>query len=379
MVRRWDLPSGTRLLHEIHEAVDSGRSYVLLRPTVVDLDGVEERVAAGAVRPVRRIDLGAACARPGTLAQCIHEHLALEGSSSEADPAAVAHAPKLRGNLLWLDVHDDVDARGLSTFIKSFSASAARLIEPDRPVLVAALRLAQIDPVPLSETALTIRWWWGRVGPLDTQVLVDAAMPPGRVIADLEVVAEVAAFDLRLARELAVRYSGDVRRDLAAALHDQPPARMDIDMEALAQASATEPPIELMTAWDRGCVDWWGDGAVLHAGCIRNDDGALAKRVWRGQVAAVLPFVEMRRQALAYWAWQRRHQLRDGWEQRDILSLEAGQLVELLRKHEQLRAKKVVWDMAKALKKARNDLAHLTPLERSWLAEEEPLLRAATF
>jgi hypothetical protein len=309
----------------------------------------------------------------------VHEHLALEGSSFDADPARIAQAPKLRGNLLWMDVHDDVDARAISTFIKSFSASAARLNERDRPVLVSVLRLAQIHPLPLSETALTVRWWWGRVGPLDTQVLVDDAMPPGRVIADLEVVAEIAAFDLNLARELAVRYSGEVRRDLAAALPDQAPSAMDIATEALAQASATEPPSDLITAWDRGCVDWWGDGPVLHAGCIRDNDGALAKRVWRGQVAAVLPFVELKRQALAYWAWQRRHQLQDGWEQRDIMSLEAGQLVELLRRHEPLRAKRAVWDMAKALKKARNDLAHLTPLERSWLADEEPLLRAATF
>lgn len=329
-------------------------------------------------RPLRVLDLAAARSHPGTLLQRLHQHLGLAGDPTTIEVPHFVESPEIAGHALWLSGACEQDARELAHFLRSFSRAASVRNAAERPVLVGCFELEALDPVPVSDTGLVIRWWWGRVTPLDTRVVVDAAMLPGRVLGDVDVVAEVATFDVDLAARLASDFTGDIRRDLTIALADDGIADTSVPDAILSAGPAEphEPPASLRDLWVSGCVDWWGDRAVAHAGCLANGPvAALEMRVWRGQVAAILPFVEVHRERLAHWVAARRHQLNGGWGDRDILGMEAGPMFELFRKHPRLQESRGAWEIARTLRDTRHGLAHLEVLERDWWAQREQWLR----
>jgi hypothetical protein len=372
MTGRWRLPGPGRLVTELADVLSGGRSAVLLVPDAPVIEGLELVLSRVVNRPWRRVELAEIVERPGSLAERLHDQLGLGGNTLGADAASLVEASELRGHALWVVPAGGSpnEAGALAALLRDFSRSAATRPVQERPVLMCCARLRDLDPLPVSEAALHRAWWWGRVGPLDTRVVVDGAMGYPRVIGDIDVVSEVSTYDLDLADQLARSYTGDLDVDLGSLVDTGSfAAWLDVaeTIRSMGEQVVDEPPHDLRTAWSAGAVDWWGDPK------------ALQDLVWRGQVGAVMPFVEIGRQRLAHWVHHRKDLLGGGWEQRDLLALEAGQLHKVIRDHEKLRRASTVYQFATAIRDARHSLAHLEPLDRDWLRRHERLIRATTF
>ena len=137
---------------------------------------------------------------------------------------------------------------------------------------------------------------------------------------------------------------------------------------------ALAPPPALRDAWNDAQVDWWGDHVAIHPACVIQSEPALGRRVWRGHLSSVLPFVEVRRQALGRWAAQRRHLTSTTMSAAEIADLECGPLLYFIRSQRQLMSSRTAVQLGIALRDARNALAHLEPLDRAWLQRNEQLL-----
>ena len=96
---------------------------------------------------------------------------------------------------------------------------------------------------------------------------------------------------------------------------------------------------------------------------------AAATRMWAGQLAKVLPFIEMERYRLASWLSQ---QLEDGrivlepWRGTDIAGMEIGPLAACLLAHRvehRLAVPTERVDLLCDLRNARNALAHRRPVD----------------
>ena len=114
----------------------------------------------------------------------------------------------------------------------------------------------------------------------------------------------------------------------------------------------------LPAVWENGCIDDWGGEPAEHALWLAaNKPDALTKRVWRGQLPMLLPWIEQYRQMII--ERERRalkpDLLRSGV---DIESLDWGPLSVQLQRVPELKK------LLPAFRFARNELAHGRPI--SW-------------
>lgn len=111
----------------------------------------------------------------------------------------------------------------------------------------------------------------------------------------------------------------------------------------------------LSPTWETGCVDYWGGERTEHALWVAaNRPNALAKRVWRGQLAMLLPWIEQYRQAII--EHEKRNLRPDNRSGPDVESLDWGPLAY------QLDRIPVMKRLAQAFREARNELAHGRPI-----------------
>ena len=350
---------------------------MLVRPAANDMAGLNDLLCRSSMRRWHSVRIPDDAI--GTPAQRLHAGLGLAGSPNDATAETLSAEPSLHRAVLELNPSRLGAAGPVSDFLRAFGRLSAGRPMADRVTTFCVASPSELHPVPITDAGLVVRWTWGIVGPLDTRVVIDETMPGSRVIGDVEVVSELATFDLALGHELAQRYNGDARIDLRASLAaisgDEMVGPTSSELDALGGFGlrADAPPSDLRSLWDRGMVDWWGDQPVIHSRFLSQQE--ITTRVWRGQVSAVLPFVEFHRARLAKWVVGRRAQLSQGWESKDLAALEAGPLWELMRKNPSLRQDRSAWQVASALKVARHSLAHLEPVSRTWLGDAELLLR----
>jgi hypothetical protein len=133
-------------------------------------------------------------------------------------------------------------------------------------------------------------------------------------------------------------------------------------------AASERPPASSVAAWSRGTVDSWDKHLHVHLAVDHDDESALARRIWAGQVARVLPFIEHERARLASWfaeqvdrhggvdeAWAREHG-------DDIAALEIGPLWACVHAHGRVRVPQPRFELLRDLKDARNAVAHRRPV-----------------
>lgn len=108
-------------------------------------------------------------------------------------------------------------------------------------------------------------------------------------------------------------------------------------------------------AWENGCVDGWGGEPAEHPLWLAaNRPPALAKRVWRGQLGMLLPWIEQYRQMII--EREKRTLRPDVRSGADVESLDWGPLAF------QLDRVPAVKQLALAFRGARNELAHGRPI-----------------
>ena len=134
--------------------------------------------------------------------------------------------------------------------------------------------------------------------------------------------------------------------------------------------SGLRPPPNYVKAWSAGMIEGWSGVLSAHVSLeSRTRRDAATIRVWAGQLAKVLPFIEMERYRLATWLSQQLEAaggVLEPWRGTDISGLEIGPLAACLlthRKEHRMAVPTERVDLLCDLRNARNSLAHRQPLD----------------
>ncbi|MEV7023896.1 hypothetical protein [Kitasatospora sp. NPDC093558] len=291
----------------------------------------------------------------------------------------------------------------LSRLLRRFQAAVKEAgLEPsDRPRLLVASRLQDLEADTmglLDGTVSRPHWWWGVWNHLDTATVVADAIPhagfgqahnrmtPTKLIQHAlrrETVVQTAGPDLGLAVELAKVWSGRTG-DLASALRE-----CCLADDAVAQGSqgrgtpgaayAPLPENGLREAWSAGLVDSW-EGQIRHT--PRSGGTELDKLVWQAQNRVLLPLIDDARVGfvellprIAVRGVTRlvntyvRQSLRDAnGSSADPASMELGELYDAAV-HRDITLTDEQFGRLRTLRRARNKLAHRTPIDDALLQD----------
>lgn len=328
-VRPWTLPGPAALVARVCATADRHKAAVLHAPfdAAALADALQDHLARQGTFTVCRLDL------IGTLP--FEVQLAGVAHVGCTNPAALATSPTLDQTALVVRTRGGALA-GLATFARMIR----RQPPGEGPILIVvsedgacALEGCSVEPVR------------NAFGPLDGAAYA-ATLPTGlrpfeaRLVASVAI--EVAAWNVvLLERLMALPPEQAIRPDRHVCSWD------DGDMARWKGVTL---------AWANGSVDEWGGEQMEHPLWLAaNRPEGLSKRVWRGQLAILLPWIEQNRQLII--ARERRYlrvdKVRSG---PDLESLDWGPLAFQLSRVPAVRS------LAQTLREARNELAHGRPI-----------------
>jgi len=225
----------------------------------------------------------------------------------------------------------------------------------DRPLIIVVVSGVPLDQMPDQAAALRVLPWWGVIGEFDTVLYAYEALrgrgPPNprlRLVA--RIIARLALWDFDL-----VDYLLDVE---TRQLFD--PALV------LGQAARSlEYSVALDARWEAGGLQSIDGVEMKHPFLLlAGADGCseLVMRLWAAHAAEILPILELHRRALAQRMLPllRKPIFLNEEEVQDINDVEIGALAYLARR-QKLNAS-ILHD-AEKLRRLRNKLAHLVPLD----------------
>lgn len=258
---------------------------------------------------------------------------------------AILADPDLSGQIALL-VADQISAAHAEELRKFAIARATINIHGDPPPSIAVVARG-IQEMPAG-SSWTSRSLVDAIDPLDTTIFASGVVEGTSWIVKrlkVSVAVEVGAWDLNLVSEIATANAPNAARpDLWADLWER------------GHGITNDRP-----TWQNGHGCQWGDEFVPHSAWLaKNDRRRLIKRVWTGQVAALLPWIEQYRMRIAD-GYQSVLKLGvDGSQFRSsIEDLDWGPIVYAIKK---AASDSQVLGVAVALRDVRNELAHGRPV-----------------
>jgi hypothetical protein len=262
----------------------------------------------------------------------------------------------MRGRLVWLEHIPSGSWPAWRSFLGAWEHATRALAVPWRGLLAVCLIGADADGPPAEDVALAVHRWSGAVDELDMMLYVSRLVPrqeeTSRAIRRRLDVATIAALSL---------WDGATARRLTAAVTT---AVMDWTAALLDVANRRGWSPGDSVAWSAGVVERFGGREQLHSSWLalngQRDD--IERRIWRAQVAVLLPWVEERRQSLL---GELRGRLHVPWTTRfgetitDLRDLEVGHIeAQLTAGPPPSPATREV----QVLRRIRNHLSHLEPV-----------------
>lgn len=378
----WRLAGPNRFARALAAELEGGRSTIVLLPVVGFPDGLQASVRESLPEiEVNRLRLKEMLEERGRIVDVLYRRLALGPPlpGDQVDVSSFARHPELRRRLIWVDGRSASEAQIDSwvDFMEQYTAVASEIPIHRRSVFATLCEGRHAQRVPDSIMLLVKRWWWRAVAPLDTEVFVaELARNRGWEPSFVEAVTEVAGFDLSLAARLVQEWDGALA-SLRPLLREHGVDRNDGDWRWSPRPSPrAQPPVDSVAAWSAGIVNAWGDRDPRVHAChaAAESPNALQHLIWLGQVRSLMPRIEIERQALAEWVYERRNLLPQSWRGKEIRSLEVVDLAAIFRlpsfqKHHR-RAQLARW-----LHRTRNAIAHLEILNVSELEQARQMLR----
>lgn len=239
-----------------------------------------------------------------------------------------------------------------------------------------------------ADVTLANSWYWHRVSRWDVaaHMAITSAGPTGPELGVLhevrtETIIEVARWDLDLAAHLSVSWSGQVSE--LSGLCQRP--QQDIDTLSAAGRVGARPPEALLEAWESGLVEGWHESVCIAPTHRLERTSELNRLLWSAQARVLLPWIEINRhrleeavlKALGRELFHRaltQHATVGFNPSRSEDVAEIGLLHSVIFSY--LRSDARMSTAARALRDARNKLAHLTPLAQGQL---DQLVRACAF
>ncbi len=286
-VSRWDLPGPTRFLERVTAAATgtshgvAGIALPTPRPDGV-LDAVVRHIEDATSSIVTRVDAGMGLRgrSPLTLLAGV-AGLRTSGLRSVEE---FLDAPDLSGTVFLVDGIPAEDWYPWAFVLKQVRSERSRRSRMLAPALAVILP-PHVGPDDARAALGGILRWSGQVSRLDTQTHVEQMLGwPGDSLLErtaVSVAVEISGWDLGLVEHLAAK-----PLDVLADPRDE--------LARMADMLRGRRP-----CWANGMVDRWDGQVWVHTGALasagRHD--AIAKRVWRGQVRAVFPFLDQVRTA----------------------------------------------------------------------------------
>lgn len=278
----------------------------------------------------------------------------------------------------------------LADFLRRLATDSRSVAASERCTFVVITDTASLPRFAGNEAAdvtLANSWFWNRVSRWD--IAAHLAMQPAQargsgVLSEVqtETIIELARWDFDLAVTLAGDWSGD-RGQLAQLCGPLEVAQHSLPLSG---RPGPRPPDTVMSAWEQGAVDCWHENVVLAPSRCLNEAAVFHRHVWAGQARVLLPWIEIKRGRLEstlrrlLGAERYDNAIRDfATGSFDPSSPDDVAEIGLLNKVVQARlgsSEPQVRDAARALREARNQLAHLQPLNPARL---EQLVRTCDF
>lgn len=362
----WSLPGPTRFVQAIVQDLRAGKNVVVAFPPHSPegfRETLAERVRENELWRWRAVSASEfPCDGPASLAGALHQRFVPADQTSKLC-TALTLAQRLVGTIVWVEEVGDRAWQAWSRFLTQYQHACQSCDPDDRSLFCVPLTGAPMPP-PVADVALSVRRWEGMVSRLDMTLYLDRVLAarfphPLHHKTALAVVTELAGSDARLAQHLA-------QKDLSTIMSP---------FETLREFGASR-------GWTAECVrngDWREgtsdtvDGSrFVHSAAVAamGNHSEVKRRVWRGQVAVLYPFIEEQRVKIIP---QVRGYLRfpvDTTYGRvdDPEDLEVGQLLYFLRGK---RIQPRLWRLLNVLTEMRHALAHLEPVPlRCLLADE---------
>ena len=367
-VNWWRVPGATRFVDTIFQELRSGKNVVASFPRHVP-GGFREALA----ERVREIDvwrwrtINAAEFPSGGVAallEGLHKRFVAARQASDVC-SALTLAQRLVGTIVWVEDAAEHAWDTWTAFLDQYQHACQSCDLLDRSLFCLSA-VGNPTPPPRADAALAVWRWQGRVDRLDMNLYIDRVLssrfphPLHHQVA-LSVVTELAGADAQLCQHLATQDLATIMAPFQC-LKDFAVAR------GWTTASCEQPN------WAEGTIDRVNGASMVHSAAIaaRGDRVELRRRVWRGQVSVLYPFIEQQRINIIPLI---RGYLRLPVETTygkvdDAEDLEVGQLLYFLRGN---RIPPRLWKLLSLLTEMRHALAHLQTVPLASLLADEIL------
>jgi hypothetical protein len=367
-LRWWHLPGPSRFVQSLAQDLRSGKNLVVVLPRFAPegfRDALADRVRENELWRWRAIS---ARDFPWDQVPCLTE--ALHRRFLPTQQAAEQHTPlslaqRLVGTIVW--VEDAVGPPWLTwaRFLSQYQHACQSCPLSDRSLFCLPM-VGNGLLAPHPDAALSVRRAEGTAGSLDMALYLHRTAasrfshPLHQKIASA-VITELAGSDARLAQWL-------VREDLADILDP-----MEVLCEVATERGWTQQTTQ-NAAWHDGACDLVDGRLLVHSAVLAmaGDRAEVARRVWRGQVAVLYPFIEEQRcKVIPQVRGYLRFPLETTYGRVDRAEdLEVGQLLYFLRGK---NIRPSLWRLLGLLTEMRHALAHLEPVPLRCLCAEEVL------
>ena len=292
----WQLPGPTRYVNRAEQNLREGRAVVLLHPeTLVPSlrQAISSRVVTNDFWTWRALDFRELTKEEQAYnpADLLCQHFNTDSPRVPGSVRTFIGAASCRGLVIWLDGLQYANLDVWFDFLDAYD-QLARNSEPDYPLLCVPLCGVTADRRFKEYEAVALCSWESVVERHDIVLYVGELLRKrlhGGLLRETmtAICAELAGTD----GELATHLSRIRLEDCLA------PRERLVDIGRKRGWDAIDP---LKRSWHTGMWENWSSGARLNsvAVALQNDHREIRRRIWRGQVGVIFPFIEEKRAEL---------------------------------------------------------------------------------
>jgi hypothetical protein len=356
----WGLPGPAHFVDCLWSDLRSGRNLVIGLPEHHPhglRDALGSKLRESDLFDFRVLDL---CDEEAEATQAparyLHKRLSpLSDPGVSPSARTVALAPNLAGSVLWIDGITEKNWAVWRRFLDEYKDACRMCRDYERFLLVAPLVGLPATLWPKEELTLSLHRWEGIVRRIDMLIYTTAQIETGNVPAFLK--------DLATAVTVEVAGTDPLLVDLlASASIESIIEPLDIMRE---EADRRGWLARTCPVWHQGMIDRFNGRTLIHtaAEVAVGRPETVRRRVWRGQVAVLFPFLED-------------HRLRFVRMYRSLLEVPIRTDFEIINDAESLELTHLVYQLRRKIGphklqtveyclRIRNELAHLRPLRAS--------------